>query len=357
MARSRSAGWRFSREQGAWVYVDADAVSQKPVALGQALRLATLNCLHDHSQANHLQHEIRHGAICRELLSLDADVIGLNEVTHSLLERLLGEEWVRNSYTTSVVPGDAHCSQATHSTATAPSLRAPTVRDGDFGNVLLSRIPPSSVEYINHPASRQSHVAMLSFCDPQDGTRPLNVAVCSTHLTAFPWLMEGRRKVQLEGLTGSLTENLQTETDRVSIVMGDFNFHREAENTSIPDGWAEVPSVVELGGTWDYGRNALLAHYLPLRNIYNGFGLGTQFAWPSPMRLDRLIVHGDVHRMNYGTAKARLFADQPIHEPTRGRTPLPQTGPELREAHRSLPWEEYLFPSDHFGILVEFPLH
>ena len=50
---------------------------------------------------------------------------------------------------------------------------------------------------------------------------------------------------------------------------------------------------------------------------------------------------------------ARIFADQPVHERAKGRPPLPQTGRELSEAHRSLPWEEYLHPSDHFGIFVE----
>ena len=74
--------------------------------------------------------------------------------------------------------------------------------------------------------------------------------------------------------------------------MGDFNFHREAENASIPDGWRELPAVVDLGATWDYGKNAMLAHYLPLRNLYNGLGLGAHLGWPSPMRLDRVLVSG-----------------------------------------------------------------
>ena len=58
--------------------------------------------------------------------------------------------------------------------------------------------------------------------------------------------------------------------------MGDFNFHREAENASIPEGWAEVPAVVNLGTTWSFERNKMLPHYLPLRNFYNGLGLGAR---------------------------------------------------------------------------------
>ena len=72
------------------------------------------------------------------------------------------------------------------------------------------------------------------------------------------------------------------------------------------------------------------------------------------MRLDRVLVHG--RALDCSGATARLFADQPIDERARGRKPLPQTGRELAEAHRALPWQEYLHASDHFGILVELPL-
>jgi endonuclease/exonuclease/phosphatase family metal-dependent hydrolase len=80
--------------------------------------------------------------------------------------------------------------------------------------------------------------------------------------------MEGRRKAQLEHLTSALTTKSRSGTLDASVIMGDFNFHREAENASIPDGWREVPAVVARGETWDYARNLMLAHYLPLRNIY-----------------------------------------------------------------------------------------
>jgi hypothetical protein len=135
--------------------------------------------------------------------------------------------------------------------------------------------------------------------------------------------------------------------------MGDFNFHREAENASIPDGWRELPAVVSVGDTWSFSQNAMMAHYLPRHNIYNGLGLGTSLGWPSPMRLDRVLLHGSALDC---AAEARLFANQPIHDRARSRTPLSQTGAELREAHRAVPWQEYLFPSDHFGIVVELNL-
>jgi len=313
------------------------------VALGRPLRVATLNCLHDLKQDELLQHSVRHDAILAELRALDADAIGLNEVTPTCLERVLREEFVRASYTVSVVPDDPRCSHVS------------TVLGGSaLGNVLLSKIPPEFVQYIDQPLTgdgRHSHVMSLCLCDAPGG-RPLHVALCSTHLTAFPWLMEGRRRTQLGIITSALTA--AGRGFDACVVLGDLNFHREAENESIPDGWAELPAVVALGPTWDLGRNAMLPHYLPLRNIYNGFGLGLSLGWPSPMRLDRVLVHGSA--LDCAAATARIFADQPIHERARGRAVLPPTGHELREAHRALPWQEYLCPSDHFGICVEVPL-
>ena len=82
-----SAGWRFSRDDSAWAPVEAEAAAPA-TPLTWPLRLATLNCLHDLKDADVLQHDVRYAAICDELRALDADVIGLNEVTRTLLERL-----------------------------------------------------------------------------------------------------------------------------------------------------------------------------------------------------------------------------------------------------------------------------
>ena len=334
-----SAGWRFSRDDSAWAPVEAEAAAPA-TPLTRPLRLATLNCLHDLKDADLLQHDVRYAAICDELRALDADVIGLNEVTRTLLERLLAQPWVRAHYTASAVPEDCRCAHLS------------AVGGTTFGNLLLSRLAPTSVAYLEQPGDgRHAHVIELHLA-PAQGGAPLHVAVCSALLTACPWLMESRRKLQLAAISSALAA--VTPALDVCVTMGDLNFHREAENASIPDEWVEMPAVVALGPTWHFARNAMLPHYLPLRNLYNGLGLGTQLGWPSPMRLDRVLVRG-VARLDGAAAKARLFADRPIHERARGRTPLPQVGPELREAHRALPWEEYLHPSDHFGIFVELP--
>ena len=213
-----------------------------------------------------LQHKIRREAICRELKT-DADVIGLNEVTRTLAERVLNE-WVRG-YTVDLV--------------LATSAGPRVVADWQMWQDDAVKDPPASVEYIAKPRAvkGEDHVMTLCLSDP-DG-RPLRVAISSAHFKAAPWINEGVRRMELAHLSASLTTGSDTTAAAdVCIIMGDFNFHREAENSSIPAGWSEIPAVVALGETWDFAKNAMMAHYLPLDNFYNGFGLGTTFGWPSP---------------------------------------------------------------------------
>ena len=225
-----------------------------PLSTGHPLRLATLNVLHDLSQPEVLQHDVRHEAILKELASLDADVIGLNEVTKTLIEKLLKATWVRHRYTLSAVPGDDRCEGLS------------SVTDGAFGNLLLSRITPESVAYVEQLGDgRHGHVMTLCLSQ-HSGDQPLRLAVCSSHFTAAPWVMEGRRREQLGCVASALTSGLGSGGSfDACVIMGDYNFHREAENASIPSGWAELPAVVALGATWDIHRNAMLPHYLPLR--------------------------------------------------------------------------------------------
>ena len=57
----RYGGFRFDDDKSRWVHASSEAASD---VLGRPLRLATLNCLHDHGDAELLQHERRYDASC-----------------------------------------------------------------------------------------------------------------------------------------------------------------------------------------------------------------------------------------------------------------------------------------------------
>ena len=91
------------------------------------------------------------------------------------------------------------------------------------------------MKYVEQPGDgRHAHLAVLAL---RAGGRDLKVAVCAAHLTAFPWLMEARRRAQLAQVCAA-AEACGADA---ACIFGDFNFHREAENASIPDGWHELP--------------------------------------------------------------------------------------------------------------------
>ena len=85
----------------------------------------------DDKSAEALQHQVRQEAIIDELMQLDADVIGLNEVTATFLARLLSEERTRSAYTVSAVLDDPACQELDAVRAKRPGPKE------IFGNVLL----------------------------------------------------------------------------------------------------------------------------------------------------------------------------------------------------------------------------
>ena len=283
------------------------------MVLDRPLRLATLNVLFDKPSTEAvLLHEARFDAICAELSSLDADIIGLNEVTLRFTQKLLSLNWVRETYVVSAVPGDRQCQDLA-------AVRGPP----SFGNLLLSRIPLLSLEYI--PLRRREvHVAALEVSRGA-GLPPLRLAVASAHLISFPFFKERQRRDELRSLAEVLQARGRVDA---TVVMGDFNFHREAENASIPAGWREVPAVRALGHTWSYTENPLIPRMLP-------FWLPGRLGWPKSMRLDRVLILG--HGLDPDNAWARLFANRPIRS----------TGMQV---------PGFLFPSDHYGVLLRIPL-
>ena len=171
--------FHFSSATSAWTPSAPPATPNPP--LSRPLRLATFNCLKDDTHNKDLlRHDLRFAFIFEELKALDADVVGLNEVTRNFLEQSMAEAWIRERYYLSAVLGSPACEHLS-------SVRG----GGAFGNLIMSKLPPDSVEYIDNGSGRHSHAARFSL-----GAR--KVTVCSTHLIAAPYVNEGRRRRELE---------------------------------------------------------------------------------------------------------------------------------------------------------------
>ena len=158
----------------------------------------------------------------------------------------------------------------------------------EFWHVILSKIPPEAIEYIPCPnRTREFHVASLRLAGEKNG-KSVFIAVASVHFQAFPWINESRRQAELHALAAEL-QALNRNYD-ACIMMGDFNFHRESENSSIPFGWQEIPSIVALGPTWCNGANPMIEAMLPHTTytmVLAPDGAGQIF-----LRLDRVLIQG-----------------------------------------------------------------
>eukprot|EP00944_MAST-04C_sp_MAST-4C-sp1_P007550 g7550.t1 len=318
----------FAFNSSAQLWEKCRGTDERPIAVDGPLRCATLNVLHDNANADVLFHEVRYQAICKELQSLNAHIIGLNEVTRNFLRRLLEEDWVRKDYVLSAILDHSECAGL-----------AATRGHKSFGNVILSKIPPEAIEYIPCPnRTREFHVASLRLAGEKNG-KSVFIAVASVHFQAFPWINESRRQAELHALAAEL-QALNRNYD-ACIMMGDFNFHRESENSSIPFGWQEIPSIVALGPTWCNGENPMIEAMLPSYNIYNGFGTG--WGWPNLLRLDRVLIQGT--GLNSNEVNAKLFSNRPVYEC------IKHTGDE-----KVVVWKDYLYPSDHYGIVFDINL-
>mmetsp|Transcript_20732 Transcript_20732/g.50876 ORF Transcript_20732/g.50876 Transcript_20732/m.50876 type:complete len:350 (+) Transcript_20732:109-1158(+) len=181
---------------------------------GDGLRVATLNILYDMSDwipgVSCLTRSRRRFAATLDLLQeLGADLIGLNECTHTF-ERMLKGSKLMSEY------------HVFHPKNLRP-----------MGNILLSRYPFESTFVLKLPGLRRDPVCGV--VRTMSGTRVLAV---SAHLSA---LTSGaaRRELQLRTLISKCCARLRSVTKSASvdalIVMGDLNFHLPEEDTQLRD--------------------------------------------------------------------------------------------------------------------------
>jgi tyrosyl-DNA phosphodiesterase 2 len=242
------------------------------VAGRDELTLTTYNVWNDSKHAQQ-----RHLAIAQLLSDRAPDVMVFQEVTPEALEVFLAQQWIRNGYRrASAVGGDA----------------------GDYGMLLLSRLPVSRVTYTRLP-SRQSR----GFLQAELTVEGTPLVVCCIHLDSGKSSAR-LRAWQLRRIFGAM------KTSEDVVVLGDFNM-RDAENSRI------APPCIDVWPT--------------LRPDEDGFTEDTSI---NLMRYDMNDKHRHV-RFDRVLLKSRRWRAADIE--LLGKEPIAADLPRV-------------FPSDHFGV-------
>lgn len=258
---------RFDPERRRWV-TDCEGGT----ARSDRLTVSTYNIWFNEKHARQ-----RYRAIA-DLLSRDSpDIMAFQEVTADGLSEFLGQPWIRRHYRSAAVVGGAI---------------------GNYGLLLLSRLPLDSVTYTRLPTrlSRGYLTARLSI----DGA-PLSV-VC-LHLES------GKASAQLRARQLGQILDVQ-RAERNVVIVGDFNL-RDTENGIIPKTYCDVWPALRPDDP-GYTEDTTINHMrYDMKDKHRH------------VRFDRVLTRGDV----WSPETIDLLGREPI-------------SPDLPR----------VFPSDHFGV-------
>ena len=305
----RISVFRFDRGSGEWVEAGptADHSPARP-RTPATLRVATFNVLADCFPCVveiAINSPARYAALPMELARIDADVVGLNEMTVRWLRALLRSDYIRTQYYVTEAVDGARTRNGT--------------LDRRMGNVILSRVPiTAAYAYAwSTPATAMDRDCVLACV--RAGGPPLTVI--SAHTLAYS-KNDGVRRAQLVEVSRAARV---LDADAALLLMGDLNLHEPHEDgvvaaCGLVDVWADshfgtAPPFNDgdPGFTFDVRSNTLIPRYIPPET--------------RRMRLDRVLLSPG---SPWGPASpARLFANTPVSP------------------------HDYLFLSDHYGIVTD----
>jgi tyrosyl-DNA phosphodiesterase 2 len=257
----------FDAASGQWLPADASRTDDR-----DELTVTTFNIWNDPSFAAE-----RYRSIVELMSNRGPDLMVFQEVTPDALEILRADPWVRQ-----------HCFCAA---VTDPGV-------GDYGMLLLSRIPLGRVVYTRLP-SRMSR----GFLQAEVNIAGTRTVVCSLHLDS------GKARARLRGRQLRTVYGALRSVDD-AIVLGDFNM-RDEENDRIVAPFVDVWPALrphEPGYTEDTSINLMR---------FDSRGKRRQ------VRFDRVLLKGP----SWAAAGIDLLGTEPLSD-------------ELAR----------VFPSDHFGV-------
>lgn len=258
--RVRVLGFDAATQQ--WRAVDVDTSAPTPDEWSAATYNIWFNELH---AAQRFQ------AIADVLHRKQPDVMVFQEVTDLALTTFLAQPWIRAEY------------------------RAAAVSRGNYGMLLLTRLPVAAVTYTRLPTRLNRGVLRADIA---------GCAVCSVHLES------GKSSSRLRARQLRIVFRALRRADDV-VLMGDFNM-RDGENSRIAAPYVDVWPALrgdEPGFTEDTSINLMR---FDMKNKHRH------------VRFDRVLLKG--HR--WAASDIDLLGTEPIH------VDLPR-----------------IFPSDHFGVL------
>eukprot|EP01080_Neovahlkampfia_damariscottae_P004996 gene4996-8594_t len=313
----------FSFTDGVWI---KEKNSDSPIKLS-SISVASFNVLHD-LERKHITLPIQRYQNQIEIFQKeDFDIIGLCEVTQTYLDLIKSDKWIQNTYLISHLSAEEF---------------------HEHGCILLSKIPFNSLNNAKvETLERSVAIGELKVNDEE------SIYICMAHLIAFQ-RNYSERKFQLEKLYELLDIKGAT-----TIIIGDLNFHHKMEDKFIQkeylDVWKEIHDEDDEGFTYDPMKNSMIYEKLPIAFEYR------------QMRLDRILLKGD----KLTPKSIEIFANESVFQQKEKeksidflyyiRWPLRSVTSTIVDwTFYSNLWrspEEYLFPSDHFGLKAKFEIN
>ncbi|UJR07417.1 hypothetical protein I4U23_011703 [Adineta vaga] len=304
MSPRQVSSFRWNGSQ--WITFNASSNINEEKTTNETIRIATLNILADCFPwfiETVVRSSERLEWLCNGIINLNPTILGLNEVSPNVLQRLQQCPFIRENYFIT------ECFDENADGKCVNGLLLP------HGCILLSKLPFYEVFAVPFTGKRREAViGKVQFGKDF-------VYFCTHHTTA----RQGTKNAQLRSRQIREVIDVLQPLGSPFVIMGDLNLYHQFEDAIIIDNqlidaWAQTHfshihpfNDGDEGYTFDAVKNTLIPYYVP--------GNCRQ------MRLDRILFsHGFPA---FAIAPCKLWANEPI-----------QTG-------------NYLFPSDHFGLCID----
>lgn len=289
----------------------------------EKFKILSFNVLHDLDRLHITCPKIRYDFQMILFENLNSDFLGLNEVTPNYLKLLTSTKFIQENYYLSNINFDDistdHCC------------------------ILLSKYPMKISSHSIETLDRKVVIGELKIKDKNP------IVICVAHTLAYERNYLSR-KFQME----KIFELLDSWKSASSFLIGDLNLHQLFEDEYIRDdyidSWAKIRK--DEGYTYDSINNKLIYEKLTISMEYRR------------MRLDRILYKSK--EMNVKSID--MFGNEPIFktEVSNSFDPIYY----LRWTFRSIisllfdaisynifrEPKEYLYPSDHFGLIANFSI-